>query len=99
MSQISVDMRTWAVAGAQNRLLEIAAEAAEIHRMFPELRGGRSQGVTDVASKPATGGRRRRTMSAAARARISAAQKARWAKQKAEATSSPAAVLTSRKKK
>src|SRR4051812_28832942 len=34
------------------------------------------------SAQPARGGRKKRTMSAEARARISAAQKARWAKQK-----------------
>jgi hypothetical protein len=34
------------------------------------------------SSQPSRGGRKKRTMSAEARARISAAQKARWAKQK-----------------
>ena len=32
-------LRQWAVRGAEQRLQEIALEAAEIHRAFPELRG------------------------------------------------------------
>ena len=99
MTQISVAIRTWAVAGAQQRLLEIAEEAAEIHRTFPELRAGRSQDVDDIVPKPAEGGRPPRTMSAAGRARISAAQKARWARKKAEGIPARTAETISRKKK
>jgi hypothetical protein len=91
------DFRRYAVIGAEQRLLELAEEAAVIFTAFPELR---DRGFMDPSEddKPARGGgagsgaagqpsgrRKRRKMSAAARQRISDAQKARWAKQKAAA--------------
>ena len=91
-------MRTWALKGAEQRLLEISEEAAAIYASFPELRdrgngtagaGRRGPGRPrkDQAESNGAGGpkRRKRTMSADARRRISEAQKARWAKQKGEA--------------
>lgn len=85
------DIRTWAVKGAEQRLLEIAGEAKAIFASFPELRGrGRGFGaslggdVGDARKPQARGPRRgRRKISAEGRKRISEAQKARWAKQKA----------------
>ena len=89
----NVNIRQWALIGAEQRLLQLAEEAAAIHRAFPELRargagGGRLAGPAsrrDATDAP--GGRRRRrrkrTMSPEARKRISDAQKARWARQKA----------------
>ena len=95
-------MRTWALKGAEQRLLEISEEAAAIYASFPELRdrgngtgspgrGGpgrprRGQAGANGAAGPS---RRKRTMSADARRRISEAQKARWAKQKGEAEATP----------
>ena len=80
------DLRGWAVKGAEQRLLEIAAEAEAVYGAFPELRArGRPGGNGGVRGVTGAGGvrrRRRRRMSAEARAKISAAQKARWAKQK-----------------
>lgn len=91
-------MRTWALKGAEQRLLEISEEAAAIYATFPELRDrsgwnghtrprpGRPRKKQEEATEAAApGGRRRRTMSAEARRRISEAQKARWAKQKGAA--------------
>jgi hypothetical protein len=85
------DLRRYAVVGAEQRLLELAEEAAAIFAIFPELRapgrgfmarvGGRGGSAADVAAP--TKRRRRRKMSAEARKRISDAQKARWAKQRA----------------
>jgi hypothetical protein len=87
-------MRSWALRGAQQRLVELQQEMAEIRNAFPELRQKRSSpGAESVglersgpARAPATrtGRRRRRALSAEARKRISDAQKARWAKQKAK---------------
>src|SRR5436190_1312422 len=82
------DIRRWALLGAEQRLLELAAEAAAIHRAFPELRErpgsevrpGRSDGNEGPHGRRR---RRKRTMSAEARKRISNAQKARWAKHRA----------------
>ena len=87
------DMRRYAVVGAEQRLLQLAEEAAAIFAIFPELRapgrgfmarvGGRGASTaTDAVAAPGRK-RRRRKMSAEARKRISDAQKARWAKQKA----------------
>jgi hypothetical protein len=91
------ELRRYAVVGAERRLLEIAEEAAQIFRVFPELRergrgfdalrrGGPSAAESSGGAAPARRrGRRRRTMSAEARKRISDAQKARWAKHRSEA--------------
>ena len=88
-------LRSLARLGAQARLREIADEVASIHRAFPGLRSsGRAPSAQSrpSAEPPApaaakTPGRRRRRrgkLSAAGRARIIAAQKARWAKVRAE---------------
>jgi len=89
------DLRRYAVVGAEQRLLELAEEAAAIFAIFPELRApgrgfmakaaGRGGPAADAAAAPTK--RRRRKMSADARRRISEAQKARWAKQKAAGAS------------
>jgi hypothetical protein len=92
---VNTDIRAWALIGAEQRLVQLAEEAAAIHQQFPELRqrsGGRGRAArsttSDANATESTDGRRgprrrRRTMSADARRRISEAQKARWAKQKA----------------
>ena len=97
-------LRTYAVIGAEQRLLQIAEEARAIFKAFPELRaptrgfGARRGGESPFPweKQAAEGGgavgngrrgkgkRRRRKMSAAARKRISEAQKARWAKLREE---------------
>jgi hypothetical protein len=87
------DLRRYAVVGAEQRLLELAEEAAAIFAIFPELRaqgrgfmaraGGRGASAAGDAVAAPTKRRRRRKMSAEARKRISDAQKARWARQKA----------------
>ena len=92
------NLRPYAVIGAEQRLLQIAEEARAIFKAFPELRaanrgfGAQSEGESPFPLGPQTsragngrkrqGKRRRRKMSAAARKRISEAQKARWAKLK-----------------
>ena len=81
-------LREYAVVGAEHRLLEIAEEAARIFAVFPELRdpgrGFMALGGSDSGrGRKGSGGRKKRTMSAAARKRISQAQKARWARQRA----------------
>jgi hypothetical protein len=85
--RLSPELRKYAVAGAEQRLLQLAEEAAEIFAIFPELRApGRGfmarSGRADRDEAGATAPRRRRKMSAEARKRISDAQKARWKKQK-----------------
>ena len=85
--RLSPELRKYAVVGAEQRLLQLAEEAAEIFTIFPELRApgrgfmarsGRAHSEEAGTSAP----RRRRKMSAEARKRISEAQKARWKKQK-----------------
>jgi len=75
--------------GADHRYQELKAEIASLEKHFPHLGGpreGRGPKSAHVAASPAEGSthppRKRRTMSAAARKKISDAQKARWAKQK-----------------
>ena len=95
--RFSGDLRRYAVVGAEQRLLELAEEAARIFAIFPELRApgrgfmalgqvSRDKGQASPVDGPQTSptGRRRRKMSAAARRRVSEAQKARWAKQRAK---------------
>jgi hypothetical protein len=74
--------------GAQHRYEELQEELTSLVRQFPDLRSGareivkrgrRAVRAAAAELKP----RKRRKMSAAARAKISAAQRARWAKQKA----------------
>jgi hypothetical protein len=79
------DVREWALKGAEQRLVEIADEARAIFTAFPELRDD-GRGFDSVrAQAPEAPGPRGRAISAAARKRISDAQKARWAKQRAGA--------------
>lgn len=85
------NLRRYAVVGAEQRLLELAEEAAGIFAMFPELRApgrgfmavGPGGGSRRAGASAAPRRGRRRKMSAEARKRISDAQKARWARQKA----------------
>jgi len=92
--RMTKDFRSYAVVGAEQRLLQLAEEAAQIFALFPELRApgrgfmalrsaGRPAGKSESGGEPPTRRRRRRKMSAEARKRISDAQKARWKKQKA----------------
>ena len=93
----SSDLRRYAVVGAEQRLLELAEEAAVIFAMFPELRAPGRGFMAKSGSRRAAGRadviptrtrqRRRRKMSADARRRISEAQTARWAKQRAAGAS------------
>jgi hypothetical protein len=85
------EMRMWAVKGAEQRLVEIAAEAQAIYRAFPELRrrGGAANSGGETAGNKRQGRARggRRKMSAAARKRIGDAQRKRWAEVKAKQAS------------
>jgi hypothetical protein len=88
------ELRRYAVVGAEQRLLELAEEAAQIFAIFPELRApgrgfmaSRTGSSGDFApARKQKGRRRRRKMSAEARKRISDAQKARWARQKSKSS-------------
>ena len=93
-----IDIRRWALLGAQERLTQLSAEASEIYKAFPELRShaigfgkrtGRSRAKLAAGGEtPSASQRPRRTLSAEARKRISDAQKARWAKHRKEAKKS-----------
>ena len=86
-----MDMNALARLGAQTRLAELASEIDSIVRTFPDLRhkgGARRRSESPNGAAIEVPGRRtgkRRKLSAAARKRISDAQKARWAKQRASA--------------
>jgi antibiotic biosynthesis monooxygenase (ABM) superfamily enzyme len=90
MAKHSSSILELARRGADHRYEELQQELASLVRQFPDLRRGALEIVKSGrrATRAAAAGlqpRRRRKMSAAARARISAAQRARWAKQKAVA--------------
>ena len=68
--------------GAEHRYTELKEEIVRLVKTFPHL-AGRGAGAASTASSADESPRKRRRMSAKARAAISAAQKARWAKQKA----------------
>lgn len=76
------DLREWALKGAEQRLVELSEEARAIFAAFPELReqgrgfGSRPEVATGQV-KPRERGRK--AMSAAARRKVSLAQKKRWA--------------------
>ena len=65
--------------GAAHRYRELKTELAALVNAFPHLGSAVSPAMPDEAVKP---GRNRRTMSAAARKKISEAQKRRWAERK-----------------
>jgi hypothetical protein len=71
--------------GAEHRLRELKAEIASLKKVFPHLSFGSavSPAMPDPVEEPRFR-RRRRKMSAAARKKISDAQKKRWAKQRAK---------------
>jgi hypothetical protein len=76
----------WARAGAVARVKEVRVELAEIGEIFPDLLEEPAAVLSEGFAEPADATaktRRRRHLSAAARARISAAQKRRWAKVRA----------------
>jgi hypothetical protein len=95
MAKHSSQILELARRGAEHRYAELKAEIASLVKHFPDLTERESgpdlhgsAGLANAAEamlKPAVGGMRRRKMSAKARAAISAAQKARWAKKKAGA--------------
>jgi hypothetical protein len=68
--------------GATYRLQELKAEIARLVKVFPHLRYGSAVSPAMPDAVEESTARRRHKMSAAARRKISEAQKARWAKQK-----------------
>lgn len=98
--QQTVELHKWAMLGATLRLDQLGEEISAIYRAFPGLRhrgrSGRLGRIANAGAAESTAAtadapvrrRRRRTMSADARKRISDAQKARWAKQRAQGSAS-----------
>jgi hypothetical protein len=85
MAKHSSHILEMARKGAEHRYREIKAEIASLVEHFPHLAGQPSAPQSSTqAEAPAPRHRKRRKMSAAARKKISDAQKARWAKQKAK---------------
>lgn len=73
-------LRQWAVRGAEQRLEEIAAEAAAIHQAFPELRDrGQRRASAGVSAAAKSGRRSRGNMSAAQRKAVSERMRKYWA--------------------
>jgi len=88
MAKYSSSILQLARQGAQHRYEELRTELAALVRQFPDLRDGAKEMVkrgrrAAQAAAAELRPRKRRKMSKAARARIAAAQRARWAKQKA----------------
>jgi hypothetical protein len=81
-------MRELARLGAAARVMQLRAELAQLERTFPGVTGAAPRRGRPAAAAAAEGAqpvkRKRRKMSAAARKKISDAQKRRWAKQKAK---------------
>jgi hypothetical protein len=91
VSKQTAAIRRWALIGAEQRLVQLAEEAASIHRTFPELRQGGAGVGNGSSRRPLRAGpelvggkpvRKKRKLSAAGRKAISDAAKARWAKVK-----------------
>jgi hypothetical protein len=80
MAVTAANQREWAKIGASARLFEIEKERATILSVFPGLR-------RRSASAQSDGPRKRRSMSAAARRRMSAGMRKYWAKRRAQAKS------------
>jgi hypothetical protein len=77
------------VAELRQELSRIERAIAAITGLGDESTSGRRRGRPAGSKNVSSGtGQKRRTMSASARARISAAQKARWAKQKGKSAQS-----------
>ena len=77
------DLLQWALTGAKDRLNALTAEIDRIYRTFPSLRSGR--GASPRTTRSTAGGaapRKRRRLSAEARAKLRASAKRRWAEAK-----------------
>lgn len=96
MAKHSFHILDMARKGAEHRYEELKTEIAALVKHFPHLAGPKGGQVSRAATALSKGGKavmaavtgqstpkKRRKMSAKARAAISAAQKARWAKEKA----------------
>lgn len=92
----SAQLRQWAIRGAEQRLQEIAAEAAAIHQAFPELRDRGGRGTAAAASRGAAkaGRRGRSNMSAAQRKAVSERMRKYWAARREGGASSAGTAKT-----
>jgi hypothetical protein len=78
------DLLQWALTGAKERLSALTAEIERIYRTFPSLRSahlGSPRKARSTATDTAAP-RKRRRFSAAARAKLRASAKRRWAEAK-----------------
>jgi hypothetical protein len=88
-TQLSIEQLTnLARRGAVAVVETLEAEMAAIRNTFPEIFGRTTGGSAAVGRGRVRRGRRRGSLSAAGRAAIAAAQKARWAKVKNDGTAS-----------
>ena len=78
--KVDSTMLEMAIVGYENQLSQISAKIADIKAQLGQRAPGRPK-ATAAGTGPA-GPQKRRTISAAGRARIAAAQRARWAAQK-----------------
>ena len=96
---LSSTIRSYAVAGAQARLAEMAQETEAIRRAFPELRdNGTSRTRTRQSEaagddEPTTRARRRRTMTAAQRKAVGERMTRYWAARRAGTATTAAAAV------
>jgi hypothetical protein len=74
-------MRRLARLGAEQRILQLRAEADDIYRQFPDLKSGSAAANGDANAAPHRR-RRTRTMSAAQRKAVSARMKNYWAERR-----------------
>jgi BMFP domain-containing protein YqiC len=72
-------LRKLALTGARVRLQQVQEEIAMLQRAFPKLDSVAREEFAESAAPAPAGGRRRRALSAAGRARIVEAQRKRWA--------------------
>ena len=85
-------LRQWAVKGAEQRLVEIAAEAAAIYETFPELRErGNRESASAPAAPRAGAASRRGNMNEAQRKAVSERMRRYWAARRAGAAEGDAA--------
>jgi hypothetical protein len=104
MAKHSSSILELARRGAQHRYEELQAELSSLIQHFPDLRGAAGAIVKRgrraiTAAAAGLQPKKRRTMSPAARAKIAAAQRARWAKRKAAAATQAAPVTKRSAKK
>jgi hypothetical protein len=77
-------IRTYALKAIDQEIAELRPRLDQLCELSVKLHATNGNGAAPVARKETAPRKKRRTMSAAARRRISLAQKARWAKQRAE---------------